>query len=105
MRGPQNKEKSARRGADLRLSSQNKEDATELQAEKAAIEAESAELVVKAAQAEAAMRKQAGMIGNLVHESVPVSETEVGFFRFGFSRPTLTLHPTGRQQGRADLPP
>lgn len=56
---------------------QNKEDATELQAEKAAIEKESAELVVKSAQAEAEMRKKANTIGNIVHESVPISATEV----------------------------
>lgn len=56
---------------------QNKEDATELQAEKASIEAEAAALVTRAAEAEASMRKKGGLIGNIVHESVPISETEV----------------------------
>lgn len=75
--------------------SQNKEDATELQAEKAAIEAESAELVVKSAQAEAAMRKKGGMIGNIVHESVPISETEVSSRRMLSGHLSLTRRCTG----------
>jgi seryl-tRNA synthetase len=57
---------------------QAKESAEELKAEKAAIEKEAAELVVKANIAEAAMRKKGQQIGNIVHESVPVSESEVG---------------------------
>ncbi|ORY89252.1 hypothetical protein BCR35DRAFT_275684 [Leucosporidium creatinivorum] len=74
---------------EIGLKRKNKEDATELQAEKAGIEAEAAALVTKAAEAEASMRKKGGLIGNIVHESVPISETEDD------NKVERTFHPDG----------
>ncbi|GAA6062961.1 hypothetical protein JCM10212_005720 [Sporobolomyces blumeae] len=55
---------------------QAKENADELKAQKAGLDKEIATLGATAAEQEAAMRKKAGSIGNIVHESVPVSSTE-----------------------------
>jgi seryl-tRNA synthetase len=74
-----------------------------LKAEKAAIEVDIAALVVKSKEAEEVMKKSAQSIGNIVHSSVPVSETEVDhsvltefdstrlILRFGFRMITLSL--------------
>lgn len=56
---------------------QAKENADDLKAEKAAIEKEAAELAIKTNETEVIMRKKAQTIGNIVHSSVPISETEV----------------------------
>ena len=56
---------------------QNKEDATELQAEKAELDKKVALLAIDSKLAEEIMRKKAQQIGNLVHDSVPVSQSEV----------------------------
>jgi len=48
-----------------------------LKEKKAALDKEIAAVGVKANEQEIAMRKKAGSIGNIVHESVPVSDTEV----------------------------
>ncbi|GAA5858141.1 hypothetical protein JCM1840_001057 [Sporobolomyces johnsonii] len=53
-----------------------KENADELKAQKAELDKEIAALGTKANEQESAMRKKAGSIGNIVHESVPVSDTE-----------------------------
>lgn len=87
---------------------QNKEDTIELQAEKAAMDKESAELVVKSAQAEIEMRKKANTIGNIVHESVPISATEVSRalvrnLRLVYMRADALQ--TGRQPRREDISP
>ena len=49
---------------------------------KAALDKEIAAVGVKANEQEIAMRKKAGSIGNIVHESVPVSDTEVSRIDF-----------------------
>jgi len=51
-----------------------------LKEKKAALDKEIAAVGVKAVEQETAMRKKAGSIGNIVHESVPVSDTEVSGF-------------------------
>ncbi|GAA6001438.1 hypothetical protein JCM10207_006667 [Rhodosporidiobolus poonsookiae] len=53
-----------------------KENADELKAQKADLDKQIASLGAKAAEQEAAMRKKGNTIGNIVHESVPVSNTE-----------------------------
>lgn len=53
-----------------------KEDATELKQKKADIEKQVAEQAQKADAAEAQMRAKTLKIGNIVHDSVPVSNTE-----------------------------
>ncbi|GAA5965124.1 hypothetical protein JCM21900_003656 [Sporobolomyces salmonicolor] len=53
-----------------------KENADELKAQKAELDKEIAALGTKANEQESAMRKKANSIGNIVHESVPVSDTE-----------------------------
>lgn len=56
---------------------QAKEDAEDLKAERAALEADIAELIIKANEAEIILHKSAQSIGNIVHDSVPISDTEV----------------------------
>lgn len=58
---------------------QAQEDTTELQAQKAELDAKVAQLAVDSKDAEEAMRKKAQQIGNIVHESVPISATEVSW--------------------------
>ncbi|GAA6028192.1 hypothetical protein JCM8097_006906 [Rhodosporidiobolus ruineniae] len=53
-----------------------KEDASELKEKKVNLDKQIASLGAKAAEQENAMRKKANTIGNIVHESVPVSNTE-----------------------------
>lgn len=55
----------------------NKEDASELLAQKVALENEKKELEAKAVEKETFMTKRLGTIGNIVHESVPISDNEV----------------------------
>ncbi|KAK4056687.1 Cytosolic seryl-tRNA synthetase [Microbotryomycetes sp. JL221] len=55
---------------------QRKEDATEVMQEKSDLEKRSEELRVQADEMEGAMRKKCNTIGNIVHDSVPVSATE-----------------------------
>jgi seryl-tRNA synthetase len=55
----------------------NKEDATELIAKKSAIDEEIAQIKLKETEAENIMRAKAATIGNLVHDSVTVSLSEV----------------------------
>lgn len=53
-----------------------KEDASELLAQKIAIEKEHKEMLDSAAQKEVLMNKKLGTIGNIIHDSVPISKTE-----------------------------
>ncbi|CEQ39544.1 SPOSA6832_01093 [Sporobolomyces salmonicolor] len=53
-----------------------KENADDLKAQKAELDKEIAALGTKANEQESAMRKKANSIGNIVHESVPISDTE-----------------------------
>ncbi|KAI5481752.1 serine-tRNA ligase [Pseudohyphozyma bogoriensis] len=66
-----------------------KEDATELKEKKAGFDKQIADLVAQSKEAEEAMRKKANTIGNIVHDSVPVSETEDD------NRVERTFHPDG----------
>jgi seryl-tRNA synthetase len=66
---------------------QAKEDASELLAKKIQLEAEKKELEAIADAKEKEMNKKLGTIGNIVHNSVPVSDNEVCFLpptRLGF---------------------
>lgn len=53
------------------------EEADKLKAQKADLDKEIAALGAKAQEQEVVMRKKANTIGNIVHESVPVSDNEV----------------------------
>ena len=53
------------------------EEADKLKAQKADLDKEIAALGAKAQEQEIVMRKKANTIGNIVHESVPVSDNEV----------------------------
>ncbi|KAM0750130.1 seryl-tRNA synthetase [Meredithblackwellia eburnea MCA 4105] len=66
-----------------------KEDASELKAKKAELDKEVADLAVQSKEAEDAMRRKANTIGNIVHDSVPVSSTEDD------NRVERTWHPDG----------
>jgi hypothetical protein len=61
-------------------STQAKENADDLLAQKKDLDAEAAALKEKEIAAEAELRKKANRIGNLVHDSVPVSDDEVRSF-------------------------
>lgn len=54
--------------------------AEELKAQKADIDAKIVRLRAHAVEQETAMRKKGNTIGNIVHESVPVSDNEVRAF-------------------------
>lgn len=56
---------------------QAKEDCTELLAAKAEMDTKIVQLAADSKAAEEIMRKKAQQIGNIVHESVPISESEV----------------------------
>ena len=58
---------------------QAKENADELVQTKAKLDAEATEMKKVVNQTEQTMRTKAGLIGNLVHDSVPVSQDEVRF--------------------------
>jgi seryl-tRNA synthetase len=64
-------------GDDFIDSSQAKENADDLLAEKRAIDAQVDAKRKDARDAELAMRQKASTIGNIVNKSVPVSQTEV----------------------------
>lgn len=61
----------------------------------------------KAAAMESAMRQKASTIGNIVHESVPVSNTEVSpvFFRFFSCFYSYLFSNAGRQRRHPDILP
>jgi len=59
------------------LSLQAKEDAAELMAQKAELEKEKKILIECAAEKDIALKKKIGTIGNIVHDSVPISDNEV----------------------------
>ena len=86
---------------------QKKENADELKAAKAALDLEVVTSVATAKAAEIIMRRKAGTIGNFVHESVPVSESEVSRSARGRGRGAdgTFLARKGRQQGREAVPP
>lgn len=56
---------------------QAKEDATELLEKKVALEKEKKDLDAAATAVEVTLAKKLGAIGNIVHDSVPVSNNEV----------------------------
>jgi seryl-tRNA synthetase len=56
---------------------QAKEDAAELMAQKAELEKEKKTLIESAAEKDIALKKKIGTIGNIVHDSVPISDNEV----------------------------
>lgn len=56
---------------------QAKEDAAELMAQKVEMEKEKKTLIESAAEKDIALKKKIGTIGNIVHDSVPVSDNEV----------------------------
>lgn len=68
---------------------QAKENADDLKAEKVEIEKKAFALVEEAKTAEEVMRKAAGTIGNLVHESVPVFASEVSDIRLSRTRQNI----------------
>lgn len=61
--------------------------------QKAEIERQAEELRVKADEMEVLMRRKGNTIGNLVHESVPVSETEVSTWREARPRLLISINP------------
>lgn len=63
------------------IRSQNKEDATELLAQKAELDTKKKELEEAAVAKEVQRDRKIRTIGNYVHESVPVSNDEVWIFR------------------------
>lgn len=63
------------------IRSQNKEDATELLAQKAELETKKKELEEAAVAKEVQRDRKIRTIGNYVHESVPVSNDEVWVFK------------------------
>ncbi|KAK4698242.1 hypothetical protein P7C70_g8038, partial [Phenoliferia sp. Uapishka_3] len=68
---------------------QNKEDATELKAEKAELDKKVLEMGTESKKAEEIMRRKAQSIGNIVHESVPIAQSEDD------NRVERTYHPDG----------
>lgn len=58
---------------------QAKEDVTDLLTQKADIEKEHKDLLAQAAEKEKLLKAKVRLIGNLVHDSVPVSNNEVCF--------------------------
>lgn len=66
------------------IRSQNKEDATELLAQKAELETKKKELEEAAVAKEVQRDRKIRTIGNYVHESVPVSNDEVWIFQVGW---------------------
>jgi seryl-tRNA synthetase len=65
---------------EMLIHSQNKEDATELLAQKAELETKKKELEEAAVAKEVQRDRKIRTIGNYVHESVPVSNDEVWVF-------------------------
>ncbi|KAH8922822.1 serine-tRNA ligase [Atractiella rhizophila] len=61
---------------DIGAKKKAKEDASDLLKQKTALDSEIEAMKGKATEAEAAMKAKAGTIGNIVHDSVPVSNTE-----------------------------
>lgn len=74
MRGREQAREKAR--AHLPVLLQAKEPADELKAEKVAVDKEVAAYAERTREAEEALRKKANRVGNLVHDSVPVSDNE-----------------------------
>jgi seryl-tRNA synthetase len=64
---------------------QAKEDVTDLLAQKAELEKEKKTLIDSAAEKEAALKTKVKSIGNIVHDSVPVSDNEVSRAQMLFS--------------------
>ena len=65
---------------DIGLRRKNKENADGLMEKKVQFEKEKKELEQIASDKETELKRKVTNIGNLVHESVPVSNNEVGFF-------------------------
>lgn len=76
-----------------------KEDASGLLEQKVKLEAEKKELEARADAMEKEMNKKLGTIGNLVHDSVPLSDNEV---RSAAALP-ISLTATGQQRTHSHL--
>lgn len=87
------------------LKKRAKENADELLAQKAELEKQKKVLLETAAEKDTILKKKVGTIGNIVHDSVPVEQNEVGqsqvlasMSRLIQSRTSMHFKETGRQK-------